>query len=682
LLKRLKNKLFSEAFDDYIQKIDSPDGADPNNEIERRLGALIQQDINNAEQSKKDTTDETGLSIEEIWEDEYKMAKGGGLQWSTNMAYRNQRDRIRRPNSEDNFIHPAIEIQVANLTATPIEPTIKGKKEHEEHAQKITHMARFNDYRNNFDQTWKEIVRDFVSYGPAIVKVCWDGEWIGGKGPDRYVGEVKVEHINHEDFLVDPSIINLDRDLQTAQYIGFKSRQKVDYIAKRWEQYGKYVFAEVNDDYLIDEGIENETTNLYEMYYKGFPEYMPKERAKELRERAMLQEEQGDYYKSRDLLDMANGDLEGVHLAYYCNDILLEYIPYVYDNGKYPVAFRTRYRDRKCQWGYGEIRNIKIPQLLHNKADEIEIEAMVKEGLGGGYYQSGSIDAKQLDNIVQNGAKSGMWFPVNNLQGIKERTGVKVPPNISGYKEHKQRMVETISSNTAISQGMSPSASMPFKAIAALGERTDIKTKSAAHKLRDLIIEVNKLRIDLFSQFYTEDRYYRYVDSQNNINEGTFRNDEIFDVWSREMQQKKMIDPNTGEAMVDPTTGEPMQQQVELQEYFVPEFDVDVDIISKKPNDREYYTNIAFQLHQLQILSPEDLLFTLEEGRLPETADIIEHLHARNQLSGMTAQIQQLPQDMQDVAVQNMAMALQQTVQGLMGQIQGKAQQQLPPPTV
>jgi hypothetical protein len=228
---------------------------------------------------------------------------------------------------------------------------------------------------------------------------------------------------------------------------------------------------------------------------------------------------------------------------------------------------------------------------------------------------------------------------------------------------------------------MSPSASMPFKAIAALGERTDIKTKSAAHKLRDLIIEVNKLRIDLFAQYYTEDRYYRYVDSQNNINEGTFRNDEIFDVWSREMQQKEMIDPTTGEAMVDPTTGEPMQQQVELQEYFVPEFDVDVDIISKKPNDREYYTNIAFQLHQLQILSPEDLLFTLEEGRLPETADIIEHLHARNQLAGMTAQIQQLPQDMQDIAVQNMAMALQQTVQGLMGQIQGKAQQQLPPQT-
>lgn len=659
----MKDKLYSESFDEEIQEKDQ----DPNTMIERKLGALISRDINNALTHKGSDIDDTGLSIEEQWEDEYKLLRGGGLQWTTNIAYRPRKDRLKRPNSEDNFIHTAIHIQVASITSTPPEVRVSGKKRHEEQSSKLTHLCRYNDVRNKFNSQWKEIVREYVSYGPAILKVCWDSDWIGGSGPDRFIGEVKIESMPKEDTLFDPAVTDLEKDLQKSRFVGFRTRQFLNYIQNRWERFSNAINYESVDDNYINEGTEHESVYLYEMYYKGFPEYMPEERKKELRERALIQEQQGNHYKAKDLYDMADGDVEGVHLAYYCNDILLEYVPYVYDHGLYPVVFSTRYKDLKNHWGYGEIRNIKIPQLLHNKADEIEIEAMCKEGLGGGYFNEGAITQKQLDNLVDNGAKSGMWYNVQDINGIRERTGVKVPPSITNYKEHKQRMVETVSVNPDIAQGRMPSANAPFKAVNMLSQKVDVKTSSAAEKLKDLLVEVNKLRIKLFEQFYTEERYYRYTDSEHIMHEGTFRNEEMFSVWTRELAQEEILNPETGQLEII---------QKEISEYYVPDFDIEINILPKKPDDRDYYTNLAFELHNRQILTDKHLLFTLDEGRLPDMEDILKDMAMQNEIKGMVQQIDQLPEAIKPKVFENMKMAIDQTVQQTMQFMEQQAMNQ------
>lgn len=671
--KRAKDKLFREVREENIREQDNLENSDPNTEVERKLGALIGADINNAEISKKDVTDDTGLSVEEQWDDEYKLLKGGGLQWSTNIAYRSKADRKARPNSEDNFLHPAIQIQTANITASPVEATMSGKKKHEKHAKAVTHMSRFNDKRNKFNSVWKVLVHDFIAYGPVFMKIIWDPEWMGGVGPDRFVGETKLEYVSKEKCLFDPAVINLERDLNKGKFVGFPTRQSVKYVQDRWERFAKHISTQINPDEDIDEGVENDMTTVYEMYYRGFPEYMPEERVAELRQRAAAQEEQGDTYKAKDLYDMAKGLVEGVHLAFYCNDILLEYIPYVYDHGQYPGKFVTRYDDPKCQWGYGEIRNTKIPQILHNKADEIEIEAMVKEGLGGGYFQAGAISDRQLQSILEDGSRGGMWFGVNNVNQIRERTGVQVPASIPAYKEHKQRMVETVSSNTAISQGVAPKGNLPFKAIAELGARTDVRTKQAADKLKEFLIEVNKLRIELFAQFYTEERYYRYIGSNNEVVEGAFKNDEIFDVWARETNTEPILDA-MGQPIINPD-GTPATRVAVRQEFFVPEFDIDVNIISKKPDDRDYYTQLAMDLWAKKLLVTEDLYYTLDEGKLPATEDILDHIKGQDVVLKMIGEIQQLPPEVQQQAMQMMEQGLQQLVQKMQGA--GPQQQQL-----
>jgi hypothetical protein len=295
------------------------------------------------------------------------------------------------------------------------------------------------------------------------MKVCWNSEIFGGRGPDRWVGDVELQQVRKEDFLPDPAILDLELDMDSCSYVIQRYRKKLSYIRDRWSDYGDYINTDTNSDMDVDEGFDPQMAFVYEYWHRGFPEYMPKERKKELEQRAVELEQSGYVYKSKDVLDMAKGDIEGVHVAYYADGVLLEYVPYVYDHGKYPFSFTTRYDDETSHWGFGEIRNIKIPQVLHNKADEVEMEAMSRQGLGGSYYRRGSVAPKQIEKIREDGGKGGMWFEVNDINGIKEREGVQVPSNIPQYKEHKQRMIDVVSQVTATMRGEQPFAGTPYR---------------------------------------------------------------------------------------------------------------------------------------------------------------------------------------------------------------------------
>lgn len=440
---------------------------------ERDTLTKIENDFSDARGTRESSTSDDELnissewSIEEEWEDDYRMFKGGGLQWATKFAYRSRRNRRRRPGSENNFIFNALTIQHANITAQTPTVKIEGfQKDDIDTAQKLTDASRFNDNRNDFSKKWKKLVMDFISSGPTIAMVTWDNDWIGGRGPERWVGDVRVDRIDKWDMFFDPSITDLERNLQDCSYIVRRPRKKLKYIRDRWDK-GRLVSEQANEDELINEGANHRQAYVIEYWHRGFPMYVPEDRKLELEQKAEQLEAEGDIYKAKDYRDSAKGDLEGVHVAYVSDGVLLEYRPYEYEHGEYPFVFTTRYHDDKCQWGFGEIRNIKIPQVMHNKADEIEIEAMSREGLGGKLYQTKSITPKQMDNILDNYGKGGAWFEVENVNLIKDREGVRVPASVTNYKEHKQRMIETVSNNTPIQQGVSPGSNVPYLKLAA-----------------------------------------------------------------------------------------------------------------------------------------------------------------------------------------------------------------------
>ena len=624
-------------------------GVMPNDsEEEQKFRSKISMDYLESKAVRQSDYDESGYSIEENWEDDYKLYKGKGLQWLTNFAYRSKRARANRPNSEDNFIFNTIEVQKANLSGSVPDVTISGIEENDQEiAEKLTFMSRHNDNKNKLYESFKKWVHDFCLSGPAIACVQWDNDWIGGKGPKRWIGDVRISRIRKEEMYFDPSIQDLEENMQQCSYIIRRFRKKLSYIKSRWDK-GKYVGVQYNEDIQINEGADPEQTYLEEYWHNGYPEYMPEERKKELEAKADELEALGDIYKAQDYRDSTKGNIEGIHVAYYADDVLLEYIPYIYEDGLYPFVFITKYYDDKCHWGFGECRNLSIPQVLHNKADEIEIEAMCKEGLGGYYYEKGSISKGQLNKILENSGKGGQFLEVDRIDKMKAREGVRVPGSIVEYKANKERIINSIQPATTIQQGISPGANVPFSTVQELGNRTDVRMKQANDKFEDFLTRINELRINRFEQFYTEDRYYRIRGAYNKIQEGTLNNQEMLNSWDREIVEKE----NKETGMIE--------QQVQ-KEMFVPEFDIKITILSEKPTDRNYNTQLAYNLHNMQLLSPEDLFYVLEEGKLPPTKDILQHIYARQPIMDVLADIQELPTEIQQQIMDNLKQSIQQS---------------------
>jgi len=118
----------------------------------------------------------------------------------------------------------------------------------------------------------------------------------------------------------------------------------------------------------------------------------------------------------------------------------------------------------------------------------------------------------------------------------------------------------------------------------------------------------------------------------------------MYDVWHRE------------------TIEDDMGNKINLEEHFVPDFDILVDIISKKPTDRNYYSNIAFTMFDRGAITKEDLWKTIDEGRLPDLDIVMQHLNAQDQVQGLIQQLGDLPPDIQQDLMQQKIAELQEVV--------------------
>jgi hypothetical protein len=603
--------------------------------------------------------------IEAIWDDEYKMQIG--KQWDTTLAPRSREAKKRRPNSQDNFIFPAIYNMHASLTANEpqsiIEPVEPGDKEL---ADKLTGVIAFERYRNKFRTLWKKAVLQGLMYGPFIYQITWDNTWIGGAGPNRWIGEIRHTVIKKEDFFPDPAIRDLEERLQDCSYINIRYRKKMDFFKENFPD--KALFVNADEETAEDEGMEPNQATMYAHWHRGLPKYMPDKWAKEFKTKAEEYRANGNTYKAQEYEDKAKGIYKGVHVAFSTKTVMLDYIPYIYDDGNYPIAYRVLYQDEKSPFGLGEIRNVMMPQINHNKADEVELEAMSKEGLGGGYFEKGSMTPAQLDSLMQNSGKGGTWHEVTTLGGLRERTGVKVPASITNYKEHKERMIQTITQNTAIQQGLKPGGVTAYSAIAELGARSDTKNKGKIETMEDLLIDITMMEISRISQFYTEERTFRILGDKAELIK---KKAELAQQGIQQaadptgMMQPMQVPQQIPQQAQQPM---PMQQQDSLQQTFsnqemiktwerepgqveeyIPEFDIRVKVVDERPTDRNYYTNIAMQLVG-KFMDVESFWTTIEDGKFPPKEEIMARIK-QEQAQQQAIQQQQMMQQ------QNMARA-------------------------
>jgi hypothetical protein len=591
----------------------------PNTKEENELLSTLVMDQNKSESSRTE--------IDQVWDDEYKIFIGD--QWGTSFAYRAPAAKQIRPNSVDNFVMPAVINIHSALTATTPTCSFEPREEKDKDvAQKIGPVVEFIEYKNKFSSVWKKIVLQGLSYGPLIGAVLWDNTWTGGTGPNRWVGDVRLLNIKRKEFYPDPAITDLEDRLQDCSYIHRKLRRKVDYFKERWEDKGQHV--EQDTDTIDKEGLDAGQATLIERWTKGKPKMVPEEWVKFFKQKAQDYSPPSstpDSFKAKMFSSMAEGSIEGIHVCYATRDVFLEYIPYVYDDGLYPFVYKVMYEDEKSQWGFGEIRNIKIPQVMHNKADEIEIEAMSVEGLGGAYVNKGAMSAKQSADYKNMNAKGGALLEVNDINGIRERTGPKIPASIANYKEQKQRMVETISQNTPIQQGTKPGGVTAFSAIKELGDRADTRTRGKIEILEDFLIEFKQLELSRIAQFWTEERQWRITGSEGKSQSGTFSNKEMIRTWPRAPAE---YDEKGTEI-----------KPAEMEEY-IPEMDVKVKLADERPTSRDYYTGLAMKMKPAGLIDLESFWYTMEEGKFPPKKDVLARLEAEMKAK-LEAQIPKTP---------------------------------------
>jgi hypothetical protein len=612
--------------------------------------------------------------IEVHWEDEYKIKQGGGQQWDTTKGLRTAKGKKRNFNSEDNFVLPMIRNMLAPFSVAPTMEISGAEAKDDEAGGVLNDLVPNIMYRNKFPEKWNKGVEQFVSYGPIIGCVEYDQHWIGGTGPDKWVGEIKVGFVKKDEFYPDPAILDLEERLQECSHINIKKRKKIDWYKETWPEKGQYVTEDTEKipEGKEDEGQDPKQATLIEHFHKGTPYFISDEWKQKFLERAKEAEEESKFpYYAKDLRDMATGTLKGVHCAYKANTILLDYIPYIYDDGLYPFVYRVLYADEKQPYGMGEIRNVVIPQILHNKADEIELGAMLGQGLGGALYNKGALTPAQKEELMDNLAKANAWHEVQDINGIHEKKAVQVPPNTVTYKNGKKDVIDLITGNTAIVQGLSIGANVPYKTVAELGARADANTRRKAKILEGFMIEFVQLIINRIAQFYTEDRKYRILgDNQaKQIQAKAYKVLQEIATMPQgtppEQQLQAMIDllmyiktqkekPKSAvfkrNMLVKTFARETGADGTPKLEEFIPEFDIKVKIAEDKPTDRNYYVTLATELLGTA-LGIKAFWKTIDEGKFPSTEEILAELdemrkaQAEAQAQAQQAAIQMQQQD-------------------------------------
>jgi hypothetical protein len=606
--------------------------------------------------------------VETYWSDEYKMYQGGGKQWDTSKGLRSSKGKKRNFNSEDNFILPMIENMKSPFSSSPQSEITGMEKEDDESAEKIDDIVPFILERNKFPEQWDKIVDQTIKYGPVIGYVPWDQHWIGGNGPNRWVGEVRTLFVKKSEFFPDPAIIDLEERLQECSYVNLKKRKKLQWFKEKWPTKGEYIIADNTDivEGQEEEGQDPQQATLIIHFHKGTPEYVTDEWKETFLQQAEQAEQAGDSYKAQDYRDMAEGTLKGVHCAYKAGSILLDYVPYIYDDGLYPFVYKVLYMDEEQPYGMGEIRNTHIPQILHNKADEIELGAMLGQGLGGGWFNKGAISEGQKRELLDNIAKANSWIEVNDINGIQQKTPAQIPAYITNYKDGKKTVMDTVTGNTAILQGQSVGANVPYSTIAELGARADARMKHKAKIFERFMKEFVQLIINRVVQFYTVDRKYRILGEEKQVTK-------IRDAAFKTLTEIANMPPGTPpqeqmQAMVDLLMFTKQQIQAPRtktfnrsmlikeweretiinedgsittkKETFIPEFDIKVRVTDERPTDRNYWSKIVTDAISAGLIGPKTYWRTIIDGKIPTLDEIMEELEELKQAQAEAAQAQ------------------------------------------
>ena len=582
---------------------------------------------------------EAAVNICREWFDTDKMAKSfytdemlemkklyNGDHWSLKgpggTELRTEKQQQVRPNPVENYTFAHIEGLVSEFSQEMELIDFPVEKSDEMAANTMTKLKKFLGYKNKLNSELPKFLRNLFLYGTGIFTVYWDPLWRGGRGPNRWIGDIRWESLHPKSFFPDArcsSDINDGRRAHKALYKTFEHIKSMYPDAK--------ISADSLDaDLTLDEdphtSLEDDSVLIVETWYKGQPMILDEG-----------EENQG----------------EGMHVIWWAgesNPVYLKHANYIYfepdEDPKFPFIVKQCYPRENSIWGYGEAYFLKNPQIILNKTSEIILEGHIHQALGQTVYNEGALTPKQREMVKNYGNLAGMWYPVRDVGGIKKLFPTGIPATLQNEVVRLQRTMEAIIGRFDVTQGKTPGSVTAFRALSLLASRAQVRLRSKEMAIMSAFEEVGKYINHLIDRFYTERRIYRIIGENNDKTEyGEYRADDFKKVYLYETGDIIPYNQfNPGEYVSE----ERPEGLIEGEDYEVysPEFDVICKVTTVPAYDKIFFMDMAKELFVAQIIDEKTFWYVMEHGKFPPYEKMrLEALESAMQ----TPQGQVLPQE-------------------------------------
>jgi hypothetical protein len=571
-------------------------------------------------------------------------------------ALRTDQEMAGHPNVVENVAFPLIEGNKAEF-AQDIEFVDYPKERTDDQAAKtMTEVKKHILDKNAFPIEYAKFIDHFAWKGTGIYGMSWDPEWKGGRGPNQWIGEVRIES-------TDPELIYPDHrcgsDIQDGRRIHKAVWKPLEYIRQYYPERGHLVLdqdkadaqGETSTNWELDLA-QDETdqpggmARLVETWYVGKPLFPSKDSQVDAATEA--QDVAGDAAPdvAGDVApdDLGGGIVEtageanaqtpsddevGLHAVWWIADqnIYLAHRNFIYfdpeESPEFPFVFANCYPRKDSPWGYGEGHKLIPPQQALNKLSEIALEGAALQALGFTLATERAVSEEQRREIHLYGSIPGMWFFVDEPENVQHIRGQGVPASVLNDIVRRKQHMEAVIGRYDITQGKTPSGVTAFRALNLLAERGQVRLRPKESNIQSALIKVSQWIGRLVCLYWTEPRAYRVIGKDDgDIKYGKFSPAHIWKVWDR----------RTGDTL-EKDRFELVEGMVEGKDYefFWPDLDTRCTVTRAQSTDRYFYIELAQDMVGRKYFPPEVLFYAVEHGRLPPWDDIKEMVNQQFQ---------------------------------------------------
>lgn len=574
-------------------------------------------------------------------EENYKLYRGDhwDLMGPDGAQLRTEKQKKARPNAVENITFALVEGLVAEFSEDVDIIDYPVEKTDDAVARKMTQLKKFIAYKNRVATERERWLRNFFLYGTGIWHVFWDPFWEGGRGPNRWSGDVRWKSLHPQAFFPDARCKESLEDGRRAHKAFYRTQEDIK------EKYGVDVEPDlIRDDMLV--GQEHESIDV--MFEHG-------------EEQALLVE---TWYIGEPLvLDKGEkNEGPGMHIIWWAGDgqpVYLKHANYVYydpeEKPQLPFIVRQRYPRENSIWGFGEAHFIKNPQIILNKSAEMILEGHMHDALGQTYYEENSALTKKQKKYVEDyGTMPGIWLPVNNIHGIKREVSRGVPPSLHQEPGRLQKVIETIVGRFDMSQGRTPGSVTAFRALDLLASRAQVRLRSAEKAMTTAYEDAGNYINELVYRFYDQRRAIRILGGETGELAKRFLDPKTRKSFSEEEAVEQYGDVSGLAPYREPDMGplydefrpeearrayvydtgdtipledfDPSHDWEEGREYeiYCPQLDVVCKVSSTLPTDRMFFMEVAKELYGGQLIDPETFWYVLSYGKFPPFEELME----------------------------------------------------------